>query len=164
MSKPRNETLKGLLIGKTNQLVLMLNNEEGERGYCDGGGGTSQIIKQKGSRGEEGRGEKREGKYVERKGKVGENGRGSRTCARSATPLAVTGALQGFFPPSSLSSLLFTSLFSFLLHSSGTGSFFSVFFRLFPFFSPHPFLSLCLSFTVSFCDSQQKADGVSPDV
>lgn len=61
VSKPRNETLKGLLIGKTNQLVLMLNNEEGERGYCDGGGGhiTNNKTERQQGRGREGGKERR---------------------------------------------------------------------------------------------------------
>lgn len=77
-----------------------------------------------------------------------------------------------FFLPSP-STLLFPPLFHFeiLLHSRDTGLF-SLFFlslSFFTFFSPHAFLSLSLSLLLSlslalspsFCDLQQKADGVS---
>lgn len=137
----------------------------------------SQIIKQKGREGgkaerREGREKRAKGKYVERRG---------RSERMKEGVVRVPGALhlspwlvlfKDFFSPLSFDSFI-SPLFHFeiLLHSRDTGLF-SLFFSLSLFFShfspPTPSsLSLCLSYSLSlalspsFCDLQQKADGVS---
>lgn len=138
----------------------------------------SQIIKQKGREGgkaerREGREKRAKGKYVERRG---------RSERMKEGVVRVPGALhlspwlvlyKDFFSPLSFDSFI-SPLFHFeiLLHSRDTGLFSLFFLSLslfFTFFSPHAFLSLSLSLLLSlslalspsFCDLQQKADGVS---
>lgn len=108
---------------------------------------TNKTEKQRGDGGRGGKTERR--KICCAEGKVGGNGGESRACARSAAPLAVTGAF--------LSSLVIClPFFLFPPRSCGTGSLPLFFFSFFPFFSPIPSSpSLCLY------GFQQKADRVS---
>lgn len=133
--KPRNEALSGLVKKKKNKKNSARAKEckrvssrktagwereaeqEGARLGKRGGEGLALLKDRKGQiannkterqeRGEGGRREKREGKYVERRSERMEEG----TCARSAAPLAVTSALQRFFftPSSFIYSPLFFS-------------------------------------------------------
>lgn len=148
-----NETEKGLgggLVGGGGgggELALLKDHE---------GQITNNKTEREGGRKgwkEGGEGKKSERKICWAEGKVGENERGSRTCARSAAPLPVTGALQGFFSPLSFDSFI-SPLFHFeiLLHSRDTGLF-SLFFLSLSFFHiflpPRLPLSLSVSLTLS---------------